>query len=654
MCGIVGLWNLDGAPIDEPMLSSFTDSLAHRGPDGRGTFVDSSAGLGLGHRRLAILDLSPAGHQPMAFGDSRYQIVHNGEIYNFLELRNELEALGHRFATESDTEVILASYAEWGKSCLLRFNGMWAFAIWDSVENVLFLSRDRFGIKPLHYLYDGRHFAFASEMKAFLNLAWFRPTFDSSTVSTAILNMSSIEGGEDCLLVGLKRLRGGHSLTMRQNGPPKPERWWNTLEHLERPPSSYPQQVERFRELFFDACNIRMRSDVPLATALSGGLDSSSVLSAMARLRSQTSPGARQATDWQRAFIATFPGTYQDEREYADEAVRHTGAEPVYKEIDPSEVIDHIDEVLFQFEEIYDVPAALWLLYRELRSQGVTVSMDGHGGDELLAGYHWHPLMAMRDALDPLPRPLRLLELRSTLRQMYPEDVNVHVPGLRTMVGMRLQDRPLAYTVARLIAGLIGKSRPPDNERRWPEDYLHVRASAEGLDHSDEDRSALSQLGHLNRRLYSDFHVTVLPTILRNFDRLSMAHGVEIRAPFMDWRLVCYSVGLPATSKIGGGFTKRVLRDAMRGDLPEGIAARTTKIGFVSPLVDWFKGPMKDFVLDSVNSQAFLQSEIWDGPSVRDVVERSCANGDYDTASQSWKFIQAMRLMQLFQSKASA
>ena len=177
MCGIVGFWNLDRAPVDQTMLDRFTDTLAHRGPDGRGTFIDSQVSLGLGHRRLAILDISEAAKQPMSYAQERYWITYNGEIYNFLEIRKELIAYGYTFRSESDTEVILAAYDRWGEDCQFRFNGMWAFAIWDSHERKLFISRDRFGVKPLHYYYDGKHFAFASEMKAFLGIG--RHSLDS-------------------------------------------------------------------------------------------------------------------------------------------------------------------------------------------------------------------------------------------------------------------------------------------------------------------------------------------------------------------------------------------------------------------------------------------------------------------------------------------
>ncbi|HIM45918.1 MAG TPA: asparagine synthetase B, partial [Alphaproteobacteria bacterium] len=275
MCGISGLWNFDGAAVSPAVLENMNSLLAHRGPDSNGVYREGA--LGLGHTRLAILDTGDGGHQPMSYGDGRWWLTYNSEIYNFLELREELAALGHRFESESDSEVLLAAYAEWGPACQTRFNGMWAFAIWDAKEKMLFLSRDRFGVKPLFWHFDGRRFAFASEIKAFLALPGFDAGFDGRAAATAILHAIPFEGTSHALLSGVRRLAPGHSLTVRLGQAPKPRRWWRTLDHLPDPPLGLGRQIAQFRELLFDACRLRMRSDVPLATCLSGGLDLSVV-----------------------------------------------------------------------------------------------------------------------------------------------------------------------------------------------------------------------------------------------------------------------------------------------------------------------------------------------------------------------------------------
>jgi len=417
MCGIVGIWHLNSMAISKAMLSNFTDALAHRGPDGNGFYIDSDANLGFGHRRLAILDTTDTGRQPMTYGDGRYWITYNGEIYNFLELRNELQKHGYQFYTESDTEVVMAAYDKWGEDCQLRFNGMWAFAIWDRRKKQLFLSRDRYGVKPLMYFFDGNRFAFASEMKAFLALDWFYAEFDPEMVAAALTDHQLIEGAERTLLRDLQRLLGGYCLTLKQNGKLNIRRWWNTLDHLDSVAASYDEQAERYRELFLDACRIRMRSDVPIGTALSGGLDSSSIVCGMRHIRDAREAGERLASDWQRAFVATYPGSVIDERKYADEVIRKTGANPVYCEITPDMYLENFEHVLFQYEEISDIHLGPWAVHKAQRENGVVVTLDGHGGDEALAGYPWHVTASLKDALSSVA-PGRAAESLDTMKKL--------------------------------------------------------------------------------------------------------------------------------------------------------------------------------------------------------------------------------------------
>lgn len=247
MCGICGVIRFDGAPVTALEMAAMNERLAHRGPDGEGLHLDGN--LGLGHRRLAILDLTPAGHQPMSYGDGRWWITYNGEIYNFLEVRSELEARGHRFRSDSDTEVILAAYAEWGSDCLHRFNGMWAFAIWDSQERTLFLARDRFGVKPLFYLRLPGLLAFASEMKAFLALPDFTPRVNLPVLKAELLDIHSQEGGPNCLLQDVHRLPAGHWLQVTDDGRMTVHRWWRTLDHLTTVPPRLEEQAEQFAAL---------------------------------------------------------------------------------------------------------------------------------------------------------------------------------------------------------------------------------------------------------------------------------------------------------------------------------------------------------------------------------------------------------------------
>ncbi|MGH7159730.1 MAG: asparagine synthase (glutamine-hydrolyzing), partial [Acetobacteraceae bacterium] len=274
MCGITGHWARSGEDLGAEVFRDFTDRLAHRGPDGRGEEYFPAERLRLGHRRLAILDLSERGRQPMSTASGRYWLTFNGEIYNFIELRQTLVTRGYRFFSECDSEVILAAYREWGPDCQLLFNGMWAFGIWDSEARMLFLSRDRFGIKPLYYAEKNGSFCFASELKAFLALPWCDGSFAEDALALSIADMTGQEIPDATLLPDVQRLPPGHCLTVTRNTL-ECRRWWNTLEHLPSAPRSLEDQAAQFRNLFLDACRVRLRSDVSIATSLSGGLDSS-------------------------------------------------------------------------------------------------------------------------------------------------------------------------------------------------------------------------------------------------------------------------------------------------------------------------------------------------------------------------------------------
>ena len=624
MCGIAGLWHLNGEPVSPDSLQCFINSLAHRGPDGSDIHIDQTANLGLGHRRLAIIDTSDGGRQPMSYANGRYWIVFNGEIYNFLELKVELEQLGYIFKTDSDTEVILTAYHHWGETCQLKFNGMWALAIWDCDERVLFVSRDRFGVKPLIYYFDERHFAFASEMKAFLALNWFQPEFDPAMVALALTNERLIEGDERCLIWGLRHLPGGHYLTLRAGESPKIHRWWNTLEHLENFPQNYDDQVARFRELFLDACRIRMRSDVPIGTALSGGLDSSSILCGMTHIRHTTNASDRLAHEWQKAFIMTYPGAVIDERKYADEVIKQTGVTPIYCTGASDLYLDHFDDILFQFEEISDIHLGPWVVHKAQRENGVVVTIDGHGGDELLGGYSWYVTAALKDSIGNLS----LLKFNNL--------VNI-------MKGLEVFPRNQFYTKS--AQALFAKMR--QNKQPW----LLQQATEFNSPAYEHDLPLIQGRDALFQSLYLDFHFIQLPTNLRDFDRLSMAHGVEVRSPFMDWRLVCYLFSLPSSTKIGSGFTKRILRDALRGILPESIRTRTRKLGFPNLAEAWTSPRSQDFICDVIHSTNFQQSGIWNGPKIAKDLSIAIRDQDHEQLHQAWIYVQAMSLMKLFEEK---
>src|SRR5712671_413625 len=331
MCGIAGIAELRGARVENRSVEHLTSLMAHRGPDGVGGWFSADRSLAFGHRRLAIIDPGEGGRQPMVSPDGRYVIVYNGEIYNFLELRSELEGEGKHFLTESDTEVILAAWQQWGEGMLTRFNGMWAFAIHDVHTKEIFLARDRFGKKPLLYAVTPERFVFASEMQAILRSGLVAARLDVDVARRLVLEPFGVEGSSRTLFNPIQRLQAGHCLWLRA-GRVEIKRWWRTVDHLPTVPRSEDERVAQFASLFRDAVALRMRSDVPIGTSLSGGFDSTAVLCTMASIE-KAGMGPRGARQWRHAIVATFPGLPTDERSDAEAAAAWAAVTPTVIEI---------------------------------------------------------------------------------------------------------------------------------------------------------------------------------------------------------------------------------------------------------------------------------------------------------------------------------
>ena len=528
MCGILGSL----PKTDETFFKRALDTIVHRGPDDYGIWSDNN--ITLGHRRLSILDLSTAGHQPMSYANGRFQIVFNGEIYNFLEIRKTLQSKNYQFKSDSDTEVVLAAFLEWGEECLHRFNGMWALAIWDRETQKLFLSRDRFGKKPLFYAQINGQFVFASEMKAIYPfLPEIKPSKDFQWM---VKNTFLYENTDKCLIEGIKRFPAGHSAYF-ENGAISCKRYWSTLDHLVTPPDNYNDQVEEYRELFVDACKIRMRSDVAIGTALSGGLDSSATIATMAHI-SNTSKDNRISGDWQHAFVAAFPDTPLDESHFARKVVDHINIDATYIDIDPLKHWDKLDDYLYLFEEIFITsPIPMLATYGAVREHRVKVTIDGHGADELFSGYG-HLREALWDAGCHMEKILDIL--------------NTHQETLGNDSQFTKHNYLISY-VYYILKKLL-------------RDHLNYGYQSKDINHSN-----FKLMDNFSQQLYIIFNETILPTLLRNYDRYSMINSVEIRMPFMDHRLVSYVHSLPYTSKFGGGYTKRLIRDAVAPYLPDEI-----------------------------------------------------------------------------------
>jgi asparagine synthase (glutamine-hydrolysing) len=608
MCGIAGIVEFRGKAVEPSDISRLTNLLAHRGPDGTGIWFSAERNVAFGHRRLAIIDPGAGGYQPMLSADGRYVITYNGEIYNFLELRRELEAQGVIFRTQSDTEVILAAWQTWQEGMLLRFNGMWALAIFDTHSRELFLARDRFGIKPLLYTMSPERFVFASEQRALTRSGLVATSIDTDVARRLMMDGFGIESSDRTLCREVRRLQAGHFVRLCGKTL-EIKRWWCTIDHLPVVPKTETERIERFGELFRDAVALRMRSDVPIGTCLSGGFDSSAVICTMAA-HERAGMGPRDSAAWRHAFVAAFPGASNDERPMAEEAAAWAGVDPTILEIGRDDALTDIDRILDDSDDVYiSLQSAIWLTYRELSRHKVLVSLDGHGADELMGAY-------LQEGQLGAYRLRNAVERFSSTSKLSRQGVDF----LRAMMIQRqghyflrggLRDMPPPFS-------LVG------DDDRFPREW-----------------------GALNRRLYRMFHSTVLPTILRNFDRLSMAHGVEVRMPFMDWRLVTYTMALPETSKSSDGYTKLIARRSMADKMPESIRMARKKIGFNSPMPDWLNGPLSDWTAALFDQNVPAFADLVDEAGLRKTVSRltSTKAWDWDTVGRIWPYLNMKWMM---------
>lgn len=560
MCGIVGTFDLvSGLPSAETLVVRMTDSLAHRGPDDAGVLID--APVALGNRRLAIFDLSPRGHQPMASADGRYRIAYNGEVYNWVELAAELRGLGYRFRSASDTEVVVAAYSEWGPAALDRFNGEFGLAIWDCAARELFLARDRFGIKGLYWTVAGGRFRFASEIKAlFADPAVPRVPNDARVLD--FLAHELADHTAETMFDGVSQLRPGTWLRVAAQGVGRPVTWYRP-----QPVSLEGRDpVAAVRDLLIDAVRLRLRSDVPVGVALSGGIDSASVLSIAAQLRATDGGGA--APD---SFTARCSDSRIDEGPWAAKALAGTGSSNYQLLPDDANLLADLDTLLWHMDEPFHSPTVYghWKVLELARARGVTVLLEGQGGDEVFGGYHYlYPAM--------LYSLLRRGDVRAAMREV---SVRTGVHGV-----------PPRQTVADLAKLLL----PPGLRGRRVPDWIvpGARVAPRPL----PGRSLAAHQLHC-------LTVTPLPAFLHHDDRNSMSVSLEARPPFLDHRLVELGLGLAPGDVLRDGMTKRAVREAMRGIVAQEILDRSAKQGFSVDQGAWLLGTLGDAVADTLRSR---------------------------------------------------
>ena len=563
MCG---LWASIALPAERERITR----VAHRGPDGEGwsNFASPAGPVYLGHRRLAIIDTSEAASQPMSDPTGRYWLVYNGEIYNYIELRQELAETGVSFRTQSDSEVLIAALVRWGPAALDRLVGMFAFAFWDDVAKSLFLARDRFGIKPLYYAATALGLAVASEIKQLHDLPGLARRMNLPCIRD-FLELGILDHTDETMFAGIRQLRGGEHLTVdarswRPGGRLDPRRWYS----LPQPGSidlGLPEAARRYRDLFDQSIGLHLRSDVRVGSCLSGGLDSTAIVAAASRRLGADNP--------MTTVSASFAGSAVDEMHYARLAIEASGADGRFVTLAPTEVMELAEKATWFQDEPFGSTSILaqWVVFEEARRAGIKVMLDGQGADETLAGYHWL-------------YPERLVE---HLR---------HAEGRRALALMRDRRLRLGHSLATQALTAAAVLAPPQLRqwaRRWRRriagrDWLAGPAMRHLLDEPDAHvradlRSGGGQCSGLAGELARLTTATNLPMLLHWEDRSSMAHSIEARVPFLDHRLVELTIGLGPRHKIEGTATKVLLRAAVPDLLPGPIAARTDKLWLCDP-----------------------------------------------------------------------
>ncbi|MFM6850731.1 MAG: asparagine synthase (glutamine-hydrolyzing) [Terrabacter sp.] len=619
MCGFVGYFGLGSDP---GLLERMAQEQRHRGPDDSGTFID--APVGLAHQRLAILDRE-GGAQPMTSADGRYVLAYNGEVYNYRELRAELERLSRTFTTESDTEVVLHAFEEWGSAAFDRFNGMFALAVWDRRLRRLTLARDPFGIKPLHVCRvpttatgagsgAGDAWLFSSEIKPILASGHYTPRPNERTVYR-YLRYRIHDDGVETFFDGIERVLPGEAVTLSADGIRREpfSRLRTDLQETAARDGGYdPDVVEDFRKRLMSAVALRLRSDVPVGTSLSGGLDSSAITVAIDRLLSEARGTTEAVGPRQRTFSAVFPGYRNDEERYVDAAVGAcTQGVASHKTRPTSDEFLHdiADFVRAQEEPVISMgPYAQYRVMRDA-SEHVTVMLDGQGADELLAGYVPQLVVHLRD--------LMTRDRRAALRELIAaRDV-------------------LAHLAAAKVRTLL------PHRKRTPE------LLAAGFRAAHAGESYAVPTGNLRTRLVHDLFVGSLPALLRYEDRNTMRFSVEGRVPFLDPDLVRTIFTLHDEAIIKGGWNKRVLRDATDGLLPASISRRRNKIGFTTPQHEWFH-EQRDFALGIFRSPSFRARPYFDSVAVLTAFEQ-WLDGDGELDSMAfWRAINVELWMREF------
>lgn len=601
MCGLVAVLNIDGRPAELALLKRMADLIRHRGPDDEGHYL--AGPLGFGFRRLAVLDLSAGGHQPMSLPEAGLTIVFNGEIYNYLELRRELEGLGHQFRSRSDTEVLLHAYQQWGQQCLSRLNGMWAFLIHDRRRNHVFGARDRFGIKPLYRYQDSSQVMFASEIKAIRDAGCVRTGTNWQVAADFLVHgAQALDAGPASFYENIVPVGAGCAFELGLDGSYREWRYWSVAQIA---PRHVADPAGEYAALFEDAMRLHMRSDVPVAVHLSGGLDSSAILCAAARIRA-----AEGAPDPLQSF--SFMDQAFDERRYIEATLAQSGASMEPLQADARQLWDDLPRMLWhQDEPVHSMAAAVsFQLMRQTAARGVKVVLNGQGADETAAGYpgffrhYWHSLLRAG-------RPLQAWQEMAAHARCHGGGAGRH---LRAQLGLGLRNALSGLPPYRALA--LRRARAAAGASPWlqPELCRHAVPDLAGRDQ------------RLPAALSNAVTVAPLPLFLRVEDRNASAHSIEGRVPFLDYRLVELLFQLPDDWHMRGHWNKYVQREGLRGRIPELVRTRVDKMGFPVPSRRWLCGDLYEIARDLLGSQAARERGIYNVPALLQKLDRMKAD----------------------------
>jgi asparagine synthase (glutamine-hydrolysing) len=610
MCGIAGIIQFGAHEYVRADIKKMTDTLSHRGPDGEGYWESASGNVLFGHRRLSILDLSEAAAQPFQYLD-RYVIIHNGEVYNYLELKDELKKNGYSFRSQTDTEVLAAAFDFWREKCLDHFDGMFSFAIWDEKEKELFVARDRFGEKPFHYVFDNskKIFVFASEIKALWSVG-LGEEFNKKLLFNflTIGYTDNPNQPEETFYESVKKLPPACFLKIKHQNEflIEVEKYWDIVLEDQSESISQNEAIEKFQELFNRSVTRRLRSDVPLGTSLSGGLDSSSIAAIICKL----------AAGGLQAFSAVFPGFEKNEEQYIDEISLHFSLRSFKTFVSDEEIPQLFQNLIECHDEPFGSAGALpqYKVFELAKQNGVKVLLDGQGADETLAGYekyykwYWQELFRNR-------RLIKSKELEKAKSLGVSENF-----GIKNVLSSLFPDFASVFLERQYLLHAL-------KQEDLTRDFVHFQ--------SKEAYYTTPTVFSLNGALYFNTCIHGLEELLRYADRNSMAHGREVRLPFLDHELVEFVFSLPSHFKIREGWTKWILRKAMESSLPNEITWRKQKVGLEPPQVSWMSLPTVEAMIHEAKDK-LVREKILKPEVMNKKIEPS---GAYDKDNFDWRYL---------------